>query len=1193
MSDAMRQAATLPEDLPLARQLEELWQQGQRPDVHQFLAAAGAISAAELAAVLAIDQWQRWQVGERVPAEGYLQCYPLLESNPGWALELVYGEFLVREQLGEAPTQEEYLQRFPRYATLLHEQWQLRRGLEGGTSQFDPGSATLRASATSETPPPFPASSSAPWPVLAGYEIVGELGRGGMGVVYRARQQGLGRLVALKLLRWGPDSSPEERARFRQEAEAVARLQHPHVVQIYEIGEQDGRPFLSLEFLEGGSLARQLDGTPRPARTAAGLVETLARAIHAAHRLHIVHRDLKPDNVLLSADGTPKIADFGLAKLLDRTQGQTGSGAVMGTPSYMAPEQAFGQSKQIGPAADVYALGAILYELLTGRPPFRAETALDTVRQVVAEEPVPPARLNPRVPRDLETICLKCLQKPPGKRYAAAQDLAEDLHRFLAGEPIRARPVGPLEKALKWVKRRPAVAGLWASGLLAVLLGGGGWLWLERQTAQQEAALRQGVEAALDRAADWRKQSRWGAAQAVLDQAADRLGRSGPADLRRRLAQARADLGLVRRLDAARLQAAMVMEGKKLDYAGAERQYAAAFRDSQLGQPGDEVGAVAARIRASAVKEQLVAALDNWAWLTGDRHKGVWLLAVARRADPDPWRQRLRDPQVWQDRNALQRLARQYPVEQWSPQLVTTLSCVLKSQGGDPLPLLMTAQRRCPQDFWLNFDLGTALRAAQRPGEAVGYYRAALALRPKASAVYSNLGNALYDQGQLAQASACYRQAIALNPKNVPAHSNLGRALYAQRQVAQAITCFRQALRLDSRYAQAHYNLGIALQAQGDMPGAIACYRQALRLDSRYAEAQSNLGNALAAQGQVAQAIACYQKAIALDPKLAQAHYNLGNALYAQGQMAEASACYRQAIAVDPRHVYAHYNLGNALKAQGQVAGAIACYRQAIAVDPRYAKAHINLGIALHNQGQLDQAIACYRQALQLDPRRALAHGALGLALFQQGRFIDAQASLGRCLQLAPPSDPWRPVAARHLQQCERLLLLEARLPALLNGESTPASAAERLDYARLWQSRKLHAAAARCAADAFAADPKLADDLRAAHRYNAACCAALAAAGQGEDAAKLDDKERARLRKQALDWLRADLVLRSKQLASGQPADRATVQQALRHWQQDSDLAGIRDAAWIVNLPAEELQACRQLWADVAALLKRARSPK
>ena len=250
-------------------------------------------------------------------------------------------------------------------------------------------------------------------------------------------------------------------------------MQHPNIVQVYEVGEHEGKPFFSLEFCGGGSLEKKLNGTPLPAREAAALVETLARAMQAAHEQHVIHRDLKPANVLLAEDGTPKITDFGLAKKLDEA-GQTQSGAIMGTPSYMAPEQAGGKSGEIGPAADVYALGAILYECLTGRPPFKAATALDTILQVVSDEPVPPSQLQTKTPRDLETICLKCLHKEARKRYATARELADDLRRFLDGEPIRARPVGRVERAAKWVKRNPVVAALVALVVLSVLGGASG-----------------------------------------------------------------------------------------------------------------------------------------------------------------------------------------------------------------------------------------------------------------------------------------------------------------------------------------------------------------------------------------------------------------------------------------------------------------------------------------------------------------------------------------------------------------------------------------------------------------------------------------------------------------------------------------------------------------------------------------------
>jgi WD40 repeat protein len=325
-------------------------------------------------------------------------------------------------------------------------------------------------------------------PRVPGFEILGELGRGGMGVVYQARHTKLNRVVALKMIITGGQAAAADLQRFRTEAEAIARLRHPNIVQIYSVGEQGGRPFLALEFVPGGSLAQKLDGRPQPAADAARLIELLARGIHAAHTAGIIHRDLKPANVLLAdapappspggkpvggeggalASCTPKITDFGLAKKLDDSQVKTQSGAVLGTPSYMAPEQAQGK-KDVGPAADVYALGAILYECLTGRPPFQAATSLDTVVAVITGEVVAPRRLQPQVPRDLETICLKCLHKAPHRRYASAAELADDLQRFGAGEPIRARPMSAPERAWCWLRRRPAAAA--GVVLLAAALG--------------------------------------------------------------------------------------------------------------------------------------------------------------------------------------------------------------------------------------------------------------------------------------------------------------------------------------------------------------------------------------------------------------------------------------------------------------------------------------------------------------------------------------------------------------------------------------------------------------------------------------------------------------------------------------------------------------------------------------------------
>jgi serine/threonine protein kinase len=410
--------------------------------------------------------------------------------------------------------------------------------LRAGTAKWVPANSlqglfTVGSPEPDDNTVPFEAASMLSMPVkpptIDGYEVLGELGRGGMGVVYKARQRGLKRIVALKMILSGDHAGAHEQARFRAEAGAVAKLQHPNIVQVYETGDQDGRPYFSLEYVDGGGLDKKLAGTPLPPRDAARLAQVLARAVHYAHEHGIVHRDLKPANVLLKiedvltkADRTPpegdatrltldpaivilgkepvipKITDFGLAKHLDGSDGNTRSGAILGTPGYAAPEQAAGKTSEVGPVSDVYALGAILYELLTGSPPFRGETPMDTLMLVVSQEPVPPTQLRPKVPRDLETICLKCLAKSTTRRYATAAALADDLGRFLNGESILARPASPIERTWRWTKRYPVAAAAFvgiALLLIVVSLGSMFGLWhlsrlsesLVRSTAVESA----------------------------------------------------------------------------------------------------------------------------------------------------------------------------------------------------------------------------------------------------------------------------------------------------------------------------------------------------------------------------------------------------------------------------------------------------------------------------------------------------------------------------------------------------------------------------------------------------------------------------------------------------------------------------------------------------------------------------------
>ena len=423
---------------------------------------------------LLLEQRRRWQNGDRAPVEAYCARYPALAGDAEALLDCIYNEFLLRTEQGELPQPADYQARFPHLAAELAVQFGLESVLQtledGATGPKEPVMA--REEAIESRDPGNGEPKEATIPQVPGYEVIGKLGRGGMGVVYKARQLALNRLVALKMI--SAHADPEHQRRLRAEAEVIARLCHPNFVQVYDYALGHSQPYLALEFVEGGTLAQRAAGVPQPPQRAAQIVETLAAAVHHAHRQGLVHRDLKPANVLLTADGVLKITDFGLAKRLDAATAQTASGVLLGTPTYMAPEQVASEHGGVGPAADVYALGVILYELLTGRPPFQGDSVLELLRQVQEQEPLPPGRLQPGTPHDLETICLKCLEKEPTRRYSSAQALADDLHRFQAGELIAARPVGRVERAWRLCKRKPALAALTvslATALVVIALG--------------------------------------------------------------------------------------------------------------------------------------------------------------------------------------------------------------------------------------------------------------------------------------------------------------------------------------------------------------------------------------------------------------------------------------------------------------------------------------------------------------------------------------------------------------------------------------------------------------------------------------------------------------------------------------------------------------------------------------------------
>jgi serine/threonine-protein kinase len=1066
----------------------------------------------------------------------------------------------------------------PELLPLVRARWQRLRTLEAEVGALFPVSTTVDAAGPATPPTPE-------LPCVRGYEVQGVLGRGGMGVVYQARHLRLNRPVALKMLLAGAYAQPEELERFQREAEAVAGLRHPNIVQVHNVGDVDGRPYFTMEFVEGGSLAQKIAGTPQPARQAAALVATVAEAVHVAHQSGIVHRDLKPGNILLTPDGTPKLTDFGLAGRLEGGGRLTLSGAPMGTPSYMAPEQARAQKDAIGPATDVYALGVILYELLTGRPPFRSETAAATLQQVLAEDPVPPARLNRHVPRDLETICLKCLHKEAPRRYATAAALAEDLRRFDRGEPIAARPPGRWERFAWWVRRRPAAATVLAVSLVLALALVGGLVWQGRQ----RAALVRAVEADLREADPLLERSEWDKARAVLDRAEVRLGGGGPDRHRRRVAHFAAALNLAMRLDQVRLKRAP-LDGGHYGRPQADRDYQAAFRDAGLGEFPDNPEGVAARVKASPVHRALVGALDDWAVCAGDDQRRAWLLAVARQADPDSgdWGNRARDPRTWRDRSALAALARTAPVAGQSVHLLLAVGERLQEHGAEATGFLKRVQREHPGDFWANFRLGLAL-AKRGPREAIGYYRGALAVRPGVVILYLNLGAALDAVGERDEAIDFYQRALRIDPRFAPAHNNLGTTLVAANRLDEALDHYRQALRLDPRSAAAHINLGNVLKTKHRFKEAEAHYRLALRLDPRFAAAHNNLGNVLQTRHRLTEALAHYRQALRLDPRFPKAHYNLGKILQTRGRLTEAIHHLQKAVALEPGNDSAHLRLALALQTQGRrLDRAIHHYEQALRINPKLPKARHNLGAALAALGRPDEAINHFRKAVELDPKFAKAQLALGGALLEQGRCREAEPPLRRCLALLPQTHPHRAAAQVLWQRCKQWLPLERRLPAVLQGQEKPASDVESILFAELCFYKKEYGASARLYAAAFTGTPRLPADPRTNLRYTAACAAARAGCG-GPGGAGLSAKERARWRNQARAWLRADLDAWTRILENGPEGARAQARQMLARWRKEPHLAGLRDAEALDKLPPVERRECRTLWRDLDVLLRRA----
>jgi eukaryotic-like serine/threonine-protein kinase len=1067
---------------------------------------------------------------------------------------------LLEEMLNSGKTPEEVCRDCPELLSEVWQRWQEFRHIDAQLGAVLPGLTTsLTAGATA---PP-----ATRLPQLPGYEVEAVLGRGGMGVVYRARQRALDRPVAIKMLLAGPCASSQELGRFRRETAALACLRHPNIVQVYDAGDAGGAPYLAMELVEGGSLAQKLAGTPQPGRPAAALVSALAVAVEVAHKSGIVHRDLKPANILLTADGTPKVSDFGLARRLGGQDVLTRTGAALGTPSYMAPEQARGQAGAIGPAADVYALGAILYELITGRPPFRAETAAETIRQVMDQEPVPPSRLNHTVPRDLETICLKCLHKEPHKRYATAAALAEDLDIFLRGEAIAARPEGPAARLARRVRRRPALSAAVAVSalLLCVLVGGGLWVASERFAEKRakdaaEAATEQAAERDLEEMTQWLRASSWREAGVALKLAESRLGDRGSADLRRRIDRGRRDLEL-----ALRLEARSATAGGPVGSQTYATECETLFRDAGLGQVSESPEVVAERVRASDIRDALVRALDEWVIHALDPQRRQWIKEVARLADADPsgWRVLVDDPNVLNDEAALDKLLRTAPRPFPSRPLLNAIELRLRSEHKDPVPLLTRVQEAHPDDFWVNFELGKTL-AIRSPADAIRYLQAAVSLRPDLADANRSLGGALSKLGRLDEALTNYRRAEELAPTDPSNRHNVA-------------NCLAQLGRYDEAEAQ---------------------FRRDVALDPQSVFGQMELWFFLARHGRADQAVREWVAAVPAAPTDYRLWRGYPELCLFAGRAEEYRAARRSVLSrycTTDNPVDAAWASGVCLllPAEGdELRQAVALAERTAAADRRRFQGqetdfHFAQALADYRRGEFDRAITLLRG--EAFPRPA-HHLVLAMALHRTGKEADARTTLAKVVL----SYDWRESQARnqddwlhHVLRREAEGLILPHLPAFLAGTYQPQENDERLALLGVCQFTNRTHALARLYADAFAADPRLAEDPGTGHRFRAARAAAQAGCGRGADAADLGEPDRRRWREQACRWLREDLAAWEQLL--GAAAGRLQAAETLTRWRVDPDLAGLRAPSELAKLSADERKGCLALWAEVDDLRNRA----
>lgn len=1143
--------------------------------------------------------------------------------------------------------------------------------------------------------------SEGPGTLIGSYKLLELLGEGGFGMVFMADQEKpVRRRVALKIIKPGMDTR-QVVARFEAERQALAMMEHSNIAQVFDGGETaSGRPYFVMELVRGIPITDFSDQNQLPTHERLKLFASVCQAVQHAHQKGIIHRDLKPSNILVTLHNSipvTKIIDFGIAKstgpqLTNKTL-FTSFAQMIGTPLYMSPEQVQMSDQDIDTRSDIYSLGVLLYELLTGRTPFDKallQTAsYDEIRRIIREdEPVKPSTHISTVAKvattlsanrndvsvqpgqlfraELDWIVMKCLDKDRDRRYESAGSLAQDIERYLNDEPLQACPPSKWYRIKKFARRHRTELTISAMVLFFIVLLGGVIGWTVRDRTARQSYTTAAVQAAFDEARAFQKQSKWREGEAAARRAEALLaGGDGSKALQNNVQELLADLRICARFEEIRLLASGLKNGL-FDSEREDRGYASTFHDYGIDVETLDPLAAAERIAARPIRVELTAALELWSKSRRrvQQNKGIrWqvLLSLANAVDTDFKRTRLRNAVIEGDRQAVVRHAASEELRTSSPGTLVLLAGYLEEMGALPeaKALLYRAREQHPDDFWINHQLAYYLASATPPqwDEAIRYFTVAVSLRPESPGARLNLATALSGKGQLTEAIVAVRRVIELQPDYAEAHNNLGIDLSNLGRLEEALASIRRALEFKPDLAEAHGNLGLVFEKQGRVAEAIAAYRRAINLQPALPVYHNGLGHALISSGQLQEAFVSIRKALELNPDYAEAHTNLGLALLTRGQHVEAIAECNRALKLKPDLVDAHLNLGLALSGMNRHDEALAMYRKAIILKPDYAevhnnigtsllrlsrneealeafreatrlkpelvRAHQNLGVALSRVSRLPESTAAYQRVVDLRPDDAIAHYDFGNALSDQGRYVEAEAAFRRSISLKPDfaeshcnlatvlqcqgefkqalaefkrghelgsrRSNWSYPSEHWITECQRMCELEDRFPAFLRGETLPANTVEQTEFAQLCYYKKQHVAATRLWLSAFNADPKLMVKLEAGYRYQAACSAVLAASGIGVAANPVDDNTRLQWRKQALDWLKADLALNNKLLASDKQIERQQALQRLRHWQHDPDLAHLRDKTEIAKLPEVERVSCQQLWAELEAVVAKA----